>query len=402
MVIYMNILVINCGSSSLKYQLIESDKEEVLAKGLCERIGIDGSAITHTPAGGDKVTTEVPMKDHTDAVKLVIEKLTDEKVGVIKSLSEIDAVGHRVVHGGEKFATSVVIDDEVMAAIAECNDLAPLHNPANIIGINACKDVMPGVPMVAVFDTAFHQTMPKQAYMYGLPYEYYEKYKVRRYGFHGPSHDFVSNRAAEILGKDRKDLKIVVCHLGNGASVSAVKNGESIDTSMGLTPLEGLIMGTRSGDIDPAIVGYIAEKEGLSTDEVISVLNKKSGVLGLSAGLSSDFRDLGDAADAGNQVAIDTLNSYAYRVAKYIGSYMVAMGGLDAIVFTAGIGENNAKVRSLIGEYLGCLGTSIDLEKNKIRGEEVILSKPEDKVVTMIVPTDEELAIARETVRLTK
>ncbi|MBQ0028781.1 MAG: acetate kinase [Lachnospiraceae bacterium] len=398
----MNVLVINCGSSSLKYQLIETDKEEVLAKGLCERIGIDGSAITHTPAGGDKVTTEIPMKDHTDAVKLVIEKLTDSQVGVIASLSEIDAVGHRVVHGGEEFASSVVITDDVMKAIEECNDLAPLHNPANIIGINACKEVMPNVPMVAVFDTAFHQTMPKKAYMYGLPYEYYEKYKVRRYGFHGTSHDFVSARAAEILGKDRKELKIVVCHLGNGASISAVKNGESIDTSMGLTPLEGLIMGTRSGDIDPAIVGFIADKEGITADEVVTVLNKKSGVLGLSNGLSSDFRDLGDAAVSGNQIAKDTLDAYAYRVAKYVGSYMVAMGGLDVIVFTAGIGENNAIVRELVGKYLECLGTSMDLEKNKLRGQEVILSKPEDKVVTMIIPTDEELAIARETVRLTK
>lgn len=398
----MNVLVINCGSSSLKYQLIETDKEEVLAKGLCERIGIDGSAITHAPAGGDKVTTELPMKDHTDAVKLVIEKLTDEKVGVIKSLAEIDAVGHRVVHGGEKFASSVIINDEVMAAIAECNDLAPLHNPANIIGINACADVMPGVPMVAVFDTAFHQTMPKKAYMYGIPYEYYEKYKVRRYGFHGTSHDFVSNRAAEILGKDRKDLKIIVCHLGNGASISAVKNGESVDTSMGLTPLEGLIMGTRSGDIDPAIISFIADKEGITAEEVVSILNKKSGVLGLSNGLSSDFRDLGNAADEGNEMAKSTLEAYAYRVAKYIGSYMIAMGGVDVIAFTAGIGENNAQVRALVGEYIKCLGTSIDPEKNKIRGEEVILSSDSDKVVTMIVPTDEELAIARETVRLTK
>lgn len=398
----MNVLVINCGSSSLKYQLIETDSEEVLAKGLCERIGIDGSAITHTPKGGDKVTTTVPMKDHTDAVKLVIEKLTDDKVGVIRSLSEIDAVGHRVVHGGEKFASSVVINDEVMAAIAECNDLAPLHNPANIIGINACKEVMPGVPMVAVFDTAFHQTMPDKAYMYGIPYEYYEKYKVRRYGFHGTSHDFVSKRAAEILGKKREELNIIVCHLGNGASISAVKKGQSVDTSMGLTPLEGLIMGTRSGDIDPAIVSFIADKEGISADEVVNILNKKSGVLGLSGGISSDFRDLGDAAEAGNEMAKNTLDAYAYRVAKYIGAYMVAMGGVDVIVFTAGIGENNAIVRALVGNYLTCLGTSIDPEKNKLRGEEVILSAENDKVVTMVVPTDEELAIARETVRLTK
>ena len=398
----MNVLVINCGSSSLKYQLIETDSEEVLAKGLCERIGIDGSAITHTPKGGDKVTTTVPMKDHTDAVKLVIEKLTDATVGVIKSLDEIDAVGHRVVHGGEKFATSVVIDDEVMEAIAECNDLAPLHNPANIIGINACKEVMPGVPMVAVFDTAFHQTMPDKAYMYGIPYEYYEKYKVRRYGFHGTSHDFVSKRAAEILGKKREELNIIVCHLGNGASISAVKKGQSVDTSMGLTPLEGLIMGTRSGDIDPAIVSFIADKEGITADEVVNILNKKSGVLGLSGGISSDFRDLGDAAEAGNEMAKNTLDAYAYRVAKYIGAYMVAMGGVDVIVFTAGIGENNAIVRALVGNYLTCLGTSIDPEKNKLRGEEVILSAENDKVVTMVVPTDEELAIARETVRLTK
>ena len=398
----MNVLVINCGSSSLKYQLIETDSEEVLAKGLCERIGIDGSAITHTPKGGDKVTTTVLMKDHTDAVKLVIEKLTDDKVGVIRSLSEIDAVGHRVVHGGEKFASSVVINDEVMAAIAECNDLAPLHNPANIIGINACREVMPGVPMVAVFDTAFHQTMPDKAYMYGIPYEYYEKYKVRRYGFHGTSHDFVSKRAAEILGKKREELNIIVCHLGNGASISAVKKGQSVDTSMGLTPLEGLIMGTRSGDIDPAIVSFIADKEGISADEVVNILNKKSGVLGLSGGISSDFRDLGDAAEAGNEMAKNTLDAYAYRVAKYIGAYMVAMGGVDVIVFTAGIGENNAIVRALVGNYLTCLGTSIDPEKNKLRGEEVILSAENDKVVTMVVPTDEELAIARETVRLTK
>ncbi|MGN0156963.1 MAG: acetate/propionate family kinase [Lachnospiraceae bacterium] len=398
----MNVLVINCGSSSLKYQLISSDTEEVLAKGLCERIGIDGSAISHQPKGGEKVTTEVVMKDHTDAVRLVIEKLTDEKVGVIKSLEEIDAIGHRIVHGGEKFASSVVINDEVMKAIEECNDLAPLHNPANLIGINSCKAIMPNVPMVAVFDTAFHQTMPKKAYMYGLPYEYYEKYKVRRYGFHGTSHDFVSKRAAEILGKDIRDLKIVVCHLGNGASVSAVMNGKSVDTSMGLTPLEGLIMGTRSGDIDPAIVSFIADKENISADDVITICNKKSGVYGLSDGVSSDFRDLGAAAAQGNEKAQDTLETYAYRVAKYIGAYIVAMKGVDAIVYTAGVGENNSDMRAMIGEYLEFLGTSIDPEKNKKRGEEIILSKESDKVVTMVVPTNEELAIARETVRLVK
>ena len=398
----MNVLVINCGSSSLKYQLISSESEEVLAKGLCERIGINGSAITHTPAGGDKVTEEVSMVDHTDAVRYVIEKLTDEKVGVIKSLDEIDAVGHRIVHGGEKFASSVIIDDEVIAAIEACNDLAPLHNPANLIGINSCKEIMPGVPMVAVFDTAFHQTMPKKAYLYGLPLEYYEKHKVRRYGFHGTSHDFVSKRAAEIIGKNRDDLKIIVCHLGNGASISAVDHGKSVDTSMGLTPLEGLIMGTRSGDMDPAIVGYLADKENITADEVINICNKKSGVLGLSGGFSSDFRDLATASEEGNEVAKTALETYAYRVAKYIGSYAVAMKGVDIIAFTAGIGENNAHVRALVGEYLEFFGTSIDLEKNKLRGEEVILSKDTDKVVTMIVPTDEELAICRETVALVK
>ncbi len=398
----MNILVINCGSSSLKYQLISSETEEVLAKGLCERIGIDGSAISHTPAGGDKVTEELPMADHTDAVRYVIDKLTDANVGVIKSLDEIDAVGHRIVHGGEKFASSVVINDEVMKAIEECNDLAPLHNPANLIGINSCKAIMPNVPMVAVFDTAFHQTMPAKAYLYGLPYEYYEKYKVRRYGFHGTSHDFVSKRAAEMIGKNRDDLKIVVCHLGNGASISAVDHGKSVDTSMGMTPLEGLIMGTRSGDIDPAIVGFLAEKENMTAEEVISVCNKKSGVLGLSGGVSSDFRDLEAAANDGNEKAKDTLEAYAYRVAKYIGSYVMAMKGVDVIAFTAGVGENNKTMRAAIGEYLEWLGTSIDPEKNQTRGEEVILSKDTDKVVTMIVPTDEELAIARETVRLVK
>ncbi len=398
----MNILVINCGSSSLKYQLISSETEAVLAKGLCERIGINGSAITHTPEGGDKVTEEIPMADHTDAVRLVIEKLTDDKVGVIKSLDEIDAVGHRIVHGGEKFATSVIIDEEVMKAIEECNDLAPLHNPANLIGINSCKAIMPNVPMVAVFDTAFHQTMPKKAYLYGLPYEYYDKYKVRRYGFHGTSHDFVSKRAAEMIGKNRDDLKIVVCHLGNGASVSAVDHGKSVDTSMGLTPLEGLIMGTRCGDIDPAIVSFLAEKENKTAEEVISICNKKSGVLGLSDGLSSDFRDLATAAEEGNEKAKDTLEAYAYRVAKYIGSYVMAMKGVDIIAFTAGIGENNQAVRAMVGEYLEWMGTSMDAEKNKLRGEEVILSKDTDRVVTMIVPTNEELAIARETVRLVK
>ena len=396
----MNILVINCGSSSLKYQLIDSESEKVLAKGLCERIGIDGSAITHQPAGGDKVTTKVSMPDHTEAVKYVIEKLTDPEVGVVKSLDEIGAVGHRIVHGGEKFASSVVIDDEVLKAVEECNDLAPLHNPANLIGINSCKKIMPGVPMVAVFDTAFHQTMPKKAYLYGLPYEYYENYKIRRYGFHGTSHDFVSNRVAEILGKKREDLKIIVCHLGNGASVSAVKNGQCVDTSMGLTPLEGLIMGTRSGDLDPAIISFIAQKEKLSAEEVINICNKKSGVLGLSGGLSSDFRDLGNAAEEGNEKAKTALETWSYRVAKYIGAYVAAMNGVDVIAFTAGVGENNFMAREMICEYLGYLGVTIDKEANKIRGEEITISTPDSKTTVMVVPTNEELAIARETLRL--
>lgn len=398
----MNVLVINCGSSSLKYQLISSETEKVLAKGLCERIGIDGSAITHTAAGKDKITEEKPMANHTDAVRYVIEKLTDKEVGVIRDLGEIDAVGHRIVHGGEKFAKSVIIDDEVIETIKDCSDLAPLHNPANLIGIESCRKIMPGVPMVAVFDTAFHQTMPEKAYLYGLPLEYYKKYKIRRYGFHGTSHDFVSKRAAEILGKSRDDLKIIVCHLGNGASISAVDHGRSVDTSMGFTPLEGLIMGTRSGDIDPAIVNFLAEKEKITPEEVINICNKKSGVLGLSGGLSSDFRDLAMAMGEGNKEAKAALETYAYRVAKYIGAYAMAMQGVDIIAFTAGIGENNSEVRSLIGKYLGVLGTSIDPEKNKIRGEEVILSKDSDKVVTMIVPTNEELAICRETVALVK
>lgn len=396
----MNILVINCGSSSLKYQLIDSESEKVLAKGLCDRIGIAGSAITHQPAGGEKVTTEVSMPDHTEAVRLVIEKLTDASVGAVSSLSEIDAVGHRIVHGGESFAGSVILTQEVIEAIEACNDLAPLHNPANLIGIHSCMEIMPQIPMVGVFDTAFHQTMPKKAYLYGLPYCYYEKYKVRRYGFHGTSHDFVSRRAAEILGKAVEDLKMIVCHLGNGASVSAVMYGKSVDTSMGLTPLEGLIMGTRSGDVDPAIITFLEEKEGISAKEVINICNKKSGVLGLSDGLSSDFRDLAEAAEGGNEQAGTALETYAYRVGKYIGAYAAAMNGVDVIVFTAGAGENNAQVRTLIGQYIGFLGTNIDPERNKVRGEEMILSDEGSRVVTMVVPTNEELAIARETLKL--
>ena len=395
----MNVLVINCGSSSLKYQLINSESEEVLAKGLCERIGMDGARLNHTPAGGEKVVIENPMPDHTVAVQMVIDALTDANHGVVKSLDEIDAVGHRIVHGGEKFASSVVINEEVIAAIEECIDLAPHHNPANLIGIRACQKIMAGVPMVAVFDTAFHQTMPEKAYMYGLPYEYYEKYKVRRYGFHGTSHDFVSARAAEVLGKKREDLKIIVCHLGNGASISAVKNGKCVDTSMGLTPLEGLIMGTRCGDIDPAIVEFIANKENLTVSEVNNIMNKKSGVEGMSR-VSSDFRDLSKAMDEGNALAKMALEAYTYRVAKYIGSYVAAMNGVDVIAFTAGIGENDGRVRAMTGEYLDYLGCGIDPEKNAIRGEEVIISRPGDKVTIMVVPTNEELAIARQTVAL--
>ena len=339
----MNILVINCGSSSLKYQLINSDTEAVLAKGLCERIGIDG-ALTYQPAGGEKEVTEIPMPTHSEAISAVIAALTDEKKGVVKSLSEIGAVGHRVVHGGEKFTSSCLINDETMAAIEECNDLAPLHNPANLIGIRACQKLMPGVPNVAVFDTAFHQTMPEVAYIYGIPYEYYEKYKVRRYGFHGTSHSYVSKRAAEMLGKKVEDLKIIVCHLGNGASICAVDHGKSVDTSMGLTPLEGLVMGTRSGDIDPAIIDFVGKKEGLDLDGMNNILNKKSGMLGIS-GVSSDGRDLGAAAAAGNERAKLALDVFDYDVIKYIGSYAAVMNGVDAICFTAGIGENNIEMR---------------------------------------------------------
>lgn len=395
----MNVLVINCGSSSLKFQLINSDSEEVLAKGLCERIGIDGS-LTYQPQGGEKVKTDKAMPTHTEAIQFVIDALTDAKTGVVKSLDEIGAVGHRVVHGGEKFASSVVITDEVMKAIEECNDLAPLHNPANLIGINACQKLMPGTPMVAVFDTAFHQTMPEEAYMYGLPYEYYEKYKVRRYGFHGTSHSFVSKRAAELAGKPYDQLKTIVCHLGNGASICAVKNGKSVDTSMGLTPLEGLVMGTRSGDIDPAILEFIAKKENLDIAGLMNMLNKKSGVYGLSNNLSSDFRDLDAAASKGNKPAAIALKVFAYRVAKYVGSYAAAMNGVDVIAFTAGVGENSGPVRADIMSYLGYLGIQLDGAANDSRGEEVTISMPDSKVQVMVIPTNEELAIARETVAL--
>ena len=386
----MNVLVINCGSSSLKFQLINAESEEVLAKGICERIGIDGR-LTYQPEGGEKEKSDKPMPTHTEAIQFVIEALTNTETGVVGSLDEIGAVGHRVVHGGEKFASSVVIDEEVKKAIEECNELAPLHNPANLIGINACEKLMPGTPMVAVFDTAFHQTMPEKAYMYGLPYDYYEKYKIRRYGFHGTSHSFVSKKAAEVMGKPLEELKTIVCHLGNGSSVSAVLGGKSVDTSMGLTPLEGLVMGTRSGDIDPAIMEFIAEKEGLD------------GVFGLSGELSSDFRDLTDAMNAGDKKAKIAMDVFSYRVAKYVGSYAAAMNGVDDIVFTAGIGENDDYVREQVCSYLGYLGVDFDKEKNDgLRGKQEELTKPGSRVRVFVIPTNEELAIARETLALVK
>ena len=396
----INVLVINCGSSSLKFQLINSKTEKVIAKGICERIGIEGSQMAYTPAGGEKIEKIFPMKDHTQAIKLVLDALTDAEHGVVKNLDEIGAVGHRIVHGGEKFATSTIITEDVMAAIEECNDLAPLHNPANLIGIRACKELMPSTPMVAVFDTAFHQTMPEEAYLYGLPYHYYEDYKVRRYGFHGTSHSYVSHRAAELLGQNYEDLKIIVCHLGNGASVSAVKHGKCVDTSMGLTPLEGLIMGTRCGDIDPAIIEFLCNKEGKDVHQILTVLNKESGVYGLSGDFCSDFRDLEKAYHEGEAFAIRTMHTFAYRVAKYIGAYTAAMNGVDAICFTAGVGENGPLVRTMITSYLGYLGIALDEEENVKRGVENIISTPDSRTKVLVIPTNEELASARETVAL--
>ena len=397
----MNVLVINCGSSSLKYQVIDSESEQVLAKGLCERIGIDGRLV-YTPAGGEKEVSDLDMPTHKQAVQYVIDALTNEKTGVIKSLDEIGAVGHRLVHGGEKFASSTVIDDDVIKAVEEVSDLAPLHNPANLIGVRACQELMPGTPMVGVFDTAFHQTMPMEAYMYGLPYEYYEKYKVRKYGFHGTSHSFVSKRMAEILGKPVEELNLIVCHLGGGASVCAVKGGKSVDTSMGLSPLEGLIMGTRSGDIDPSAMEFICKKENLDIDGIMEVLNKKSGVQGLS-GVSSDFRDLQAGAAEGNERCAMAVDVFCYRVLKYIGAYVAAMNGVDAIVFTAGLGENDEIVRRKIVSRLGYLGIKLNDEVNNAnRGKEVEISTADSKVPVWVVPTNEELAIARETVALLK
>ena len=392
----MNILVINCGSSSLKFQLIDMTTEAVQAKGLCERIGIDGSRIVYTPAGGEKMTIESPMPTHTEAIKLVLDCLTNAEYGVIKSLKEINAVGHRVVHGGEKFASSTIITDEVIKVIEECNELAPLHNPANLIGINVCRELMPGVPMVGVFDTAVHQTMPKKAYLYGLPIKAYTDYKIRRYGFHGTSHSFVSKRVAEFLGKPVEDLKTIVCHLGNGASICAVDGGKSVDTSMGFTPLAGLVMGTRSGDIDPAILEYYANKEGLTLSEVTTVLNKKSGMEGLTGG-KSDFRDLEEGYEAGDQACIDAIEVFCYNVARFVGAYAASLNGVDVIAFTAGIGENSGFVRGKICEYLGYLGITIDAEQNSKRGEDIIISTPDSKVTVCVIPTNEELMIARDT-----
>ncbi len=397
----MKILVINCGSSSLKYQLIDMTNEDVLVKGLVERIGIEGSRIKHEKKGMDAVLIEEKMNDHKRAIQLVLEALVDKKHGAVNSMTEIAAVGHRVVHGGEEFNKSVLLNDTVMAGIKECIDLAPLHNPANIMGIEACKALMPDTPMVAVFDTAFHQTMPAENYIYALPYEYYEKYKIRRYGFHGTSHRFVSARAAEMLGNKSADFKVITCHLGNGSSLAAVKGGKCIDTSMGLTPLEGLAMGTRSGDLDPAILPFIMNKEKLSADEMSAVLNKKSGVFGIS-GVSSDFRDIEKAASEGNKRADLALKVFCTRVRKYIASYAAQLGGVDALVFTAGIGENSIELRRQICEGLEFLGAEMDAAKNNVRGKDTIVSKDSSKVKILVIPTNEELMIAKDTMSLIK
>lgn len=390
----MKILVVNCGSSSLKYQLIDSESEKVSASGQCERIGLDG--IFSIKINGEKKETKIDLPDHEVALKTVLDALVDPENALLSSLDEIQAVGHRVVHGGEKFSKSVLVTEDVIREIEECNDLAPLHNPANILGIRACQEVMPEVPNVAVFDTAFHQTMPPKAYLYGIPKEYYEKYGVRRYGFHGTSHSFVSQRLAELAGLDIHNSKMIICHIGSGASISAVVNGESVDTSMGMTPLEGLVMGTRSGDLDPAIVEFICNKEKLSVSEMLQILNKKSGVLGLS-GVSNDYRDLIDAENAGNKDAHNAVEVMIYRVIKYIGAYYTAMGGADAIALTAGAGENNLEVRGRIVKGLSALGIYLDEEANTVRGDERIISTKDSKIPVWIVPTNEELKIARET-----
>lgn len=395
----MKVLVINCGSSSLKYQVLDMTNEVLEAKGLVERIGMEGAVITHEKIGMDKFKLVTPMENHKDAIGHVLDAIVDPEHGVVKDMSEIGAVGHRVVHAGEKYAESVVIDDAVLATLEECVDLAPLHNPPNLLGIAACRELMPDTPMVAVFDTAFHQTMPPESYIYAIPYEYYEKYGIRRYGFHGTSHKYVAERAADILNVNINDLKLITCHLGNGASVSAIKRGVCLDTSMGFTPLEGLVMGTRCGDIDPAIVTYIREKEHLAQGEANEILNKKSGVLGIS-GVSSDFRDLEAAAAEGNERALLAIKVFAHKVRSYIGAYIAEMNGVDAIVFTAGVGENDISMRDIICNDMGNLGIKLDLVKNKVRGKEMIISRDDSRVKIILVPTNEELMIARDTYRL--
>lgn len=397
----MKILVINCGSSSLKYQLIDMEKKEIMAKGLVERIGLDGSICKHEIPGKDKVVIEEEMKDHTKALEIVLNAVADPEIGAIASMDEIGAVGHRVVHGGEKFASSVMIDEEVLKTIRECSDIAPLHNPPNIMGIEACKDILPNTPMVAVFDTAFHQTIPAENYIYALPYEYYEKYAIRRYGFHGTSHKYVAERAADMLDIELEEMNLITCHLGNGASITAIKNGKSYDTTMGFTPLEGLSMGTRTGDMDPAIVTYLMQKDGLSTEEIDSIMNKKSGVLGIS-GVSSDFRDIEEAANSGNERAKLALANYENRVVKYIGAYYALLGDVDAIVFTAGLGENSATTRQAVCDKLSSLGIELNGEANKKRGEEIIISSEESAVNVLVIPTNEELMIAKETLEIVK
>ncbi|MBS6643048.1 MAG: acetate kinase [Clostridiaceae bacterium] len=398
----MKILVLNCGSSSLKYQLIDMENESVIAKGLCERIGIEGSKLTHEPAGKDKYVVENPMPTHTTAIKMVMDALQDPVYGVIKDTSEISAVGHRVLHGGTVYSDSIIVNEDVKRVIRECFDLGPLHNPANLMGIEACEEAMPGTPNVAVFDTAFGMAMPEKAYMYAIPHEYYEKYGIRRYGFHGTSHSFVSKEAIRFGGLDPKTARVIVCHLGNGASVSASIGGKCVDTSMGLTPLEGLIMGTRSGDIDPAVVQFICNKEGKDVNELLNILNKKSGVLGMSGGISSDFRDIEKAKAEGNHLAEVALDAFIYRVIKYIGAYTAAMNGVDAIAFTAGVGENDKAGRKNICSSLAYLGVKIDDEANDVRGKERVISAADSKVKVMLIPTNEELAIARETLELVK
>lgn len=397
----MEVLVINCGSSSLKFQLIDSQKEHVLARGLCERIGIDKSSITYQSDKCEKMTKEVDMPTHNEAINAVISALTDEKTGVINDMSEVKAVGHRVVHGGEYFSSSAIVDEDVLEKIEKCNYLAPLHNPANVIGIKACMKIMKDTPNVVVFDTAFHQTMPEEAYLYGIPREYYEKHKIRRYGFHGTSHSYVSKRVAQIMNKPVEELKTIVCHLGNGASICAVDGGKSVDTSMGLTPLAGVMMGTRSGDIDPGILEVLAKMENKDVSEITNILNKKSGVAGLSQ-VSSDFRDITKAIEEGDTVAKSALDAYIRTVVRFVGAYVAVMNGVDTIVFTAGVGENNSAVRAGVVKHLKYLGVELDEEANKIRGEEKLISTADSKVKVYVVPTNEELAIARETVELVK